>query len=73
MEVSNTYVSTWMHLNIKVGMFEQLSKPLKVNGIHISLLVITFLTYVQNVATSKLGKMIIHCFCFKNLSLNEEI
>jgi hypothetical protein len=39
-------VSTWMHLNINASMFERLPKPLKVNGIHISLLVITFLTYV---------------------------
>jgi hypothetical protein len=40
------HVSTWMHLKIKASIFEQLSKPLKVNGIHISLLVITLLTCV---------------------------
>jgi hypothetical protein len=54
-------------------MFEQISKPLKMDGIQISLLDVTCLISMQNVATKKCGKMITHCFWFKNLSLDEEI
>jgi hypothetical protein len=46
-------------------MFEQLSKPLKMDGIQISLLVVTCLTYMQNVATSKHDKLITHLFLDK--------
>jgi hypothetical protein len=38
-----------MHLNIKIGMFEQVSKPLKMDGIHIFLLDVACLTSMQNV------------------------
>jgi hypothetical protein len=54
-------------------MFEQLSKPLKMDGIIISLLDEVCLTSMQNVATRKCGKMITHCFLFKILSLDENI
>jgi hypothetical protein len=37
-------------------MFEQFSKPLQMDGIHISLLVVACLIYMQNVAASKCGK-----------------
>jgi hypothetical protein len=62
-----------MHLKIKIGMFEKLSKPLKMDGIHTSLLDVAYLTFMQNVAAKKHGKMSTHCFWFKNLSLDEEI
>jgi hypothetical protein len=53
-------------------MFEQLSKPLKVNAIYIFLLVITFLTYTLNVVARKYGKLITHRFWFTNLSLDNK-
>jgi hypothetical protein len=62
-----------MHLKIKIGMFEKLSKPLKMDGIHISLWDVACLTFMQILATRKRGKMITHCFWFKILSLVEEI
>jgi hypothetical protein len=65
------HVSTWMHLKIKANMFEQFSKPLKVNGIHISLY--NFFDLCAKMAIDKPNKMITHCFSFKNLSLDEEI
>jgi hypothetical protein len=43
-------------------MFEQLSKALKMDGIEISLLDVACLTFMQNVATRKRGKMITHFF-----------
>jgi hypothetical protein len=43
-------------------MFEQLSKPLKMDGIQISLLDVACLTSMQNAAAKKCGKMITHCF-----------
>jgi hypothetical protein len=50
-----------MHLKIKTSMFEELiSKPLKMDEIQISLLVLTCLTYMQNVATRKSDKLITH-------------
>jgi hypothetical protein len=50
-----------MHWKIKTSMFEKLiSKPLKVDEIQISLLVLTCLTYIQNVATRKRDKLITH-------------
>jgi len=50
-----------MHLKIKTSMFEELiSKPLKMDEIQISLLVLTCLTYMQNVATRKRDKLITH-------------
>jgi hypothetical protein len=52
-------------------MFEQLSKPLKMDGIQISFG--CNLNSTQNVVTRKCGKMITHCFLFKKLSLDEEI
>jgi hypothetical protein len=58
---------------MKIGMFEKLSKSLKMDGIHISLLDVACLTFMQNVAARKHGKMNIHCFWFKNVSLDEEI
>jgi len=51
-----------MHLKIKIGMFEQLSKPLKMDGTKIYLLALACLTYMQNVVTSKHDKLITHCF-----------
>jgi hypothetical protein len=54
-----------MHLKIKIGMFEQLSKPLKMDRIHIYLLDVTCLTSMQNVVVRKCGKMITHFFCSK--------
>jgi hypothetical protein len=54
-------------------MFEQFSKPLKVDGIHISLLDIACLNSMQNVAASKHGKLITHCLWIKNVYLDEEI
>jgi hypothetical protein len=54
-------------------MFEQLSKPLKMDGIQISLLDVACLTSMQNVVARNCGKMITHCFWFKKLSLDEEI
>jgi hypothetical protein len=62
-----------MHLKIKIGMFEQLSKPLQMDRIQNSLSVVACLTYMQNVAASKCGKLITHCLWIKNLSFNEEI
>ncbi len=55
-----------MHLKMKTCMFEQLSKPLKMDGIQISLLHVACLTFMQNVDARKCGKMITHCFWFKN-------
>jgi hypothetical protein len=43
-------------------MFEQLSKPLKMDGIQISLLNVVCLTSMQNVVTRKRGKMITYFF-----------
>jgi hypothetical protein len=55
-------------------MYEKLSKPLKMDGIQISLLDVTCLIYMQNVAARKHGKMINYAFFwFKILSLDEEI
>jgi hypothetical protein len=54
-------------------MFEQFSKPLKMDGIQISLLDVICFTYMQIVATRKHDKMITHCFLFKMLSLDEDI
>jgi hypothetical protein len=54
-------------------MFEQLSKPLKMDGIHISLLGVACLNFMQNVGTRKHGKVIIHHFWLKSISLDEEI
>jgi hypothetical protein len=45
-----------MHLKIKTNMFEQFSKPLKMDGIQISLLDVACLISMQNVATRKLEK-----------------
>jgi hypothetical protein len=42
-----------MHLKIKIGVFEQLSKPLKMDGIQISLLDVVCLTSMQNVVAKK--------------------
>ncbi len=80
--VNSTFLLPWrcrkhgsieMHLKIKTCMFEQLSKPLQMDGIQISFLVVACLIYMQNVATSKRGKLITHCFWIKNLFFNEEI
>jgi hypothetical protein len=49
-----------MHLKIKIGMFEQLSKPFKMDGIQISLLDVVCLIFMQNVVARKRGKMITH-------------
>jgi hypothetical protein len=62
-----------MHLKIKTSMFEQLSKPLKMDGIQIFLLDVACLNSMQNVVAKKRDKLIIHCFLFKNVSLDEEI
>ncbi len=62
-----------MHLKINTCMFEQLSKPLKMDGIQISLLNVVCLTSMQNVVTRKRGKMITYCFWVKNLSLDKDI
>jgi hypothetical protein len=43
------------------------------DGIQIYLLDVACLTFMQNVATRKNGKMITHCFWFKNLFWDEEI
>jgi hypothetical protein len=53
-------------------MFEQLSKPLKMDGIQISLLDVACLSSMQNVGVKNCGKMITHFFWFK-ASLDEEI
>jgi hypothetical protein len=47
-------------------MFEQLSKPLKMDGIQIYLLDVTCLTSMQNVVARNCGKMITHFFGSKN-------
>jgi hypothetical protein len=67
------HVLALMHLKIKIGMFEQLSKPLKMDGIQICLLDVACLTSMQNAVAKKHGKMITHCFWFNNLSLDGEI
>jgi hypothetical protein len=67
------HVLTLMHLKIKIGMFEELSKPLKMDGIQIYLSDVACLTSMQNAVAKKNGKMITHCFWFKNLSLDGEI
>jgi hypothetical protein len=54
-------------------MFEQFSKPLKMDGIQISLLNVVCLTFMQNVVVRKCDKMITHCFWFKILPLDEDI
>jgi hypothetical protein len=54
-------------------MFEQPSKPFKMDGIQISLLDVACLTSMQNVVTKKVKKMMNHCFRLKNLSLDDEI
>jgi hypothetical protein len=54
-------------------MFEQLSKPLKMNRIQIFVLDVACLILMQNVVARKHGKMITHCFWFKKISLDEEI
>jgi hypothetical protein len=46
-------------------MFEQLSKPLKIDVMQISLLDVDCLNFMQNVAASKCDKLIIHCFWIK--------
>ncbi len=66
-------VSIQMHLKIKTCMFEQLSKPLKMDVIQIFLFDVDCLNFMQNVAASKCDKLIIHCFWIKNMSLDEEI
>jgi hypothetical protein len=43
-------------------MFEQLSKPLKMDGIQKFLLDVTCLNYMQNVVARKHGNMITHFF-----------
>jgi hypothetical protein len=43
------------------------------DGIQISFLDVDCLNSMQNVATSKRDKLIIHCFWIKNISLDEEI
>jgi hypothetical protein len=60
-------------LKINTSMFEQLLKPLKMNRIHVFVLDVACLIFMQNVVARKHGKMIAHCFWFKNLSLDEEI
>ncbi len=45
-----------MHLKIMTCMFEQLSKPLKMDGIHISLLVVTCLNFMQKCGNKKMWK-----------------
>jgi hypothetical protein len=67
------HMSTYMHCKIKTRMFEQLSKPFKMDGILISLLDVVCLISMQNVVARNRGKMITHWFWFKNLSLDEEI
>ncbi len=59
------HVLAYMHLKIKISMFEQLSKPLKMEGIHIYLLDVACLISMQNAMAKKHGKMITHCFCSK--------
>jgi hypothetical protein len=54
-------------------MFEQLSNPLKMDGIQIYLLNVICLISMQNVTARKRGKMITHFFWFKILSLDEDI
>jgi hypothetical protein len=61
------------HLKINTSMFEQLSKPLKMNRIQIFVLDVACLILMQNVVARKHGKMITHCFWFKKISLDEEI
>jgi hypothetical protein len=67
------HVLALMHLKIKISTFEQLSKPLKMDGIQISLLDVACLISMQNAIANKHGKMITHCFWFKSLSLDGEI
>jgi len=43
------HVLAKLHLKIKIGMFEQPSKPLKMDGIHIFWLDIACLTSMQDV------------------------
>jgi hypothetical protein len=43
------HVSDEMCLKTKISMFEQLSKSLKMDGIHIFLLDVACLTFMQNV------------------------
>jgi hypothetical protein len=45
-----------MHLKIKTNMFEQLSKPLKMDGIQKNLLDVTCLDFMQNVVVRKHAK-----------------
>jgi hypothetical protein len=52
-------------------MFGQLSRPLKMDGIHISLLGVACLNFMQNVGIKKHGKVIIHRFWLKTISLDE--
>jgi hypothetical protein len=54
-------------------MFEQLSKPLKMDGIRIFLLDVACLNFMQNVGARKCGKMIVHYFWLKTISLDDEI
>jgi hypothetical protein len=45
-----------MHLKIKIGMFEQPSKPFKMDGIQISLLHVVCLTSMQSVVAKQVKK-----------------
>jgi len=51
-----------MHLKIETGMFEQLSKTLKIDGIHIFVGCNLF-DFMQNLLVKKCGNIIIHFFC----------
>jgi hypothetical protein len=45
-----------MHLKIKIGMFEQPSKPFKMDGIKKKLLDVAYLISMQNVVAKKVKK-----------------
>ncbi len=45
-----------MHLKIKISMYEQLSKPLKMDGIKIYLLDVACLIFMQNVFAKNVAK-----------------
>jgi hypothetical protein len=56
------HVSASMHLKIKTCMFEQLSKPLKMDGIQISLLDVACLTFTKNLSLDEDIQHCCHCF-----------
>jgi hypothetical protein len=60
------HLSAEMHLKIKISMFEQLSKPLKMDGIDFFVKCILFHFYIKcahgHMATRKHGKMITYFF-----------